>query len=292
MTDSQQLANTTIPLHPRQVAELNDTKARLAGVLQEPDYVRRQLADQGEGVRRQMRDIDRVLQQAPKPYEAGEVDDAVRLEGELRSQWLQGMPTHAEMRRNPAGAVDKHRAWDDRNKTAVLMWKHLRRRLHATGISDARLADEGDISNVERYRPTGGSAELNMHNEQIEGRSQFGPVPGAGPAVVFTEPELTKLRLVDPELSQHLGTLTNEQRQMIADVLRGVSRPEARREAEPVPVPPTRPGSAELKRPLGRKKRRKKAQMSPERRLALSERMKAMNEHRRAAKAAEAQTET
>ncbi|KKL86602.1 hypothetical protein LCGC14_1943120, partial [marine sediment metagenome] len=42
---------------------------------------------------------------------------AVKTEELLRESWLNGMPTQAEMRRNPPGAVDKNTSWQKRTKT-------------------------------------------------------------------------------------------------------------------------------------------------------------------------------
>ena len=130
-------------LHPRQVTELTETKAKLEGMLDAPEYIRNQLQDGGAAVQKQIKSITKVLEQAPKPFEAADIDTAVKLEERLRADWLEGMPTQTEMRRNPPGAEDKNRSWNARKKTAVLQWKHLRRRLHASGISEYRLADEG-----------------------------------------------------------------------------------------------------------------------------------------------------
>lgn len=223
MTDTAPLASTESLLHPRQVAELREEKEGLQKMLEAPPHIRNQLEDGGKNVFMRLRDIDRVLTQAPEPIPAERIDEAVRLEGELREKWLNGMPTQAEMRRNPSGAVDKHMAWDKRVKQDVLRWKHLRRRLHASGISQHRLQEEQDISNVEIYRPVGGSNELNMHNEQIQGADTYLPPPGAAPTVVMTEEDLSNLRQVDPELADMVALLPNDARARVRELVRGLA---------------------------------------------------------------------
>ncbi len=211
---------TTNLLHPRQVSEYKDLKARLEGMLAAPAHIRGQLQDGGAGVSRQIGELDKMLQQAPIPYEQHEIDEAVKLEESLRDNWLLGMPTQAEMRRNPPGATDKHRAWDSRCKTSVLQWKHVRRRLHASGISEHRLADEGDISNVEMFRPVGGSQEMNLGGAQIEGKTMKLPPPGVGPAAVMTEQHEKILNQIDPTIVPKMGLLPNDTRSEILDAVR------------------------------------------------------------------------
>ena len=295
-----ELATTKNLLHPRQVTELEAARAALQGNLDQPAYIRAQLADGGAQTQEQIRKLDEVLAQAPRPYESGEIDDAVRLEASLRDQWSNGMPTQAEMRRNVSGAVDKHRAWEKRNKDAVLTWKHVRRRLHASGVSDHGLADESDVSNVEMFRPVGGAGELNMHGEQIPGLMQFGPTPGAGPAVVFTAEEMETLRGVNPKMADMMPLLDNDGRAKIATILRAA--PVAAEAIQPAPVggwsDAQATGEVEFDKPRAAKrktrakKKRAPMNLSDEERLRRSERAKAnmpaMNAAR-AAKRAEAQ---
>jgi hypothetical protein len=238
---NEQLATTANLLHPRQVVELNDTRARLQGMLGAAPHIRGQLADSGAMVQGQLAEVDRMLRQAPEPIPKDEIDAAVRLETELRGKWLDGMPTQAEMRKNPPGAVDKNKAWSNRTKDDVLRWKHLRRRLHASGISEHRLADEGDISNIEMFRPAGGSGEMSMDNAQIPGRQYHLPPPGAGPAAVMSEDDAALLQAINPEVAARMATYTNEQREKILAVVRGfsdLSRPESEAEKPKKPEKP------------------------------------------------------
>ena len=106
-------------------------------------------------------------------------------------------------------------AWEARVKAAILKWKNIRQRMLASGMVEGAI----DASNIELHRPRGGGGELNMHNEQIEGAKIFLPPPGSGPASVFTDEEMA---LIDPEIRQSLGLLSNEARARIKSHLQTV----------------------------------------------------------------------
>ncbi len=219
MTEALAISTENV-LHPRQVVDLTETKARLEGIMGAAPYIRNQLQDGGAMVQKQIGGIDKMLEQAPKPLPADQIDEAVKLEATLREDWLDGMPTQAEMRRNAPGCVDKNMAWDRAKKRSVLAWKQLKRRLHASGISEHRLADEGDISNIEMFRPRGGSGEMSMDNAQIPERSvtKF-PPPGAGPAAVMSDAQSAMLKSIKPELHDKMALLDNVTRAAILDVI-------------------------------------------------------------------------
>lgn len=208
-------------LHPRQVTELNETKTRLQAVLGAAPHIRNQLQDGGAFVTKQITEIDRMLDQAPRKIPRKDIDDAVALEQRLRDDWLKGMPTQAEMRKNPPGAVDKNIAWLNSTKAAQLRWKHLRRRLHASGISDHKLADEGDISNIEMFRPKGGSGEMSMENAQIPGKGYFLPNTVTA-AAVMSDVEETFLKDNAPEILDQMAILDNEMRHKVLDKVREI----------------------------------------------------------------------
>ena len=214
-------------LHPRQASKLKESKEKLAGMLSAPPYIRNQLADGGAGVQKQIKDIDRLLDQAAKPIPPEEIDAAVKTEKLLREEWSgSDMPTKREMRCNPPGATDKNMAWSKKHKTGVAQWKNLRRRLHASGISEHRLADEGDVSNIEMYRPDGGAAEMNMDNAQITGKDWRLPPPGAGQVAIMNEKDAGILAEINPELLAAMGTLTNEQRAEVLETVRAIGEVE------------------------------------------------------------------
>lgn len=174
-------------LRPRQMEDLTEEVTRMETLLSAPEHVAKGI-DRRAAVKR-LRSLKRDIDtQAPQSYNQKQVDDAVKRSGILLEQITQGMPTQEEMRRNPAGAVDKHRGWERRNKKKIEEWKNIQLRLHATGGAD-RLADESDVANLERYRPRGGAQQLNLHNEQIQGKQFYFP---SGPIVagnVMTDEE-------------------------------------------------------------------------------------------------------
>ena len=160
----------TIPyLKPIEVEQKAGELRRLQDSLSAPAHIRNQLQDVGTLVRRR-NDIRRNLEEnAPKPYETADLDNAVAREKTLLSEILQGMPTQEEMRRAPPGAVDKHMKWEQHNKKRISEWKNIRKCLHVAGNAD--VADAVDTSNLERYRPSGGTSQLNLDNAVIPGKS-------------------------------------------------------------------------------------------------------------------------
>lgn len=156
-------------LRPNQVEEMLEDQRNIEATMRAPAHVSSQITDRA-AMRRQMQHIKTQLHEnAPEPYVGEECDLArVRL-AELEEKITAGMPTQAEMRRNPSGAVDKHRGWERRHKMDVLEWKNIRLRMHAAGMLD-EIPDAQDVANIERLRPRSSSQELNMHGEQIPGK--------------------------------------------------------------------------------------------------------------------------
>ncbi len=210
---------------PHQVEQSKEEIRRLEGTLNAPPHIAAQIQDRGE-MTRQLKSLRHDLEtQAPKPY-LGELDDAVKRAVQLRDEAVVGMPTHAEMRRNPVGATDKNRKWDKRNKAKILEWKAIQLRLHAGGHLD-ELEDSKDVANFERHRPTEASHEVNMHGEQIPGAIQHGLTPGAGPATVFTDADKALLQSVDPELANSLALLDNDARAKVKEIIATMADPSA-----------------------------------------------------------------
>lgn len=225
MADTEPLATTKNVLHPRQVAEIRETAAQQKAMLNAPPHIRNQIQDP-QALANSIRHLEGVLaSEAAQPIPAERMDEAVKMEAALRAAWLDGMPTQAEMRRNPPGAVDKNRSWDKKHKVEVLTWKHLRRRLHASGVSDFGLDDESDVSNIEKFRPRGGSGELNLAPAQIEGNTMALPPAGAEPAAVFSDHDIALLKSIDPDIAASVGLLPNAARRRILDILRASSAP-------------------------------------------------------------------
>jgi len=197
---------------PQQVRAFRQDLNRLQALMDAPSYVG---GDRAQAHKDYMRMDAQVEAQTPHAYGADEVDIALKRELVLREQFTAGMPTAAEMRRTPAGAIDKHTSWEQRNKPAILEWKNIRRRLHASGALDGFPEYSTDVANVEVYRPTGGSGELNMDNTLIPSQLHFLPPAGAGQAVVMSEDQEAFLQTMDPKLFGRMALLTNEQRKLV-----------------------------------------------------------------------------
>lgn len=167
---AQEKPQRTRPLlRPRQVHQLREEVRRLDDMLAQPQHVL-QHVDVPQALRQRTNLSKQLDQLTPRPPAEEERDAIVRREAELREDIRQGMPTAAEMRRNPAGAVDKHRAWERRKKKKILEWKNTRLRMHAGGMLGDLPEDASDVANVETFRPTGGAHELDMYHEQIPGK--------------------------------------------------------------------------------------------------------------------------
>lgn len=163
-------------LKAHQVNELLQEKKGIEDTLRGPAHVSNQIQDRGTMLK-QVRHIERSLHDdTPKPYAEVEIDAAVRREAELREKWSHGMPTQAEMRKSPAGSVDKHRRWESKFKADIFEWKNIRLRLHATGMIDDH-PDAREVANIEQFRPEHTPTELPMHNTVIDGKMFFLP-PG------------------------------------------------------------------------------------------------------------------
>ncbi len=206
MTELQ--TSTENVLHPTQVRELNQEKAQIDGMLNAPPHVRALIQSPGDLVKR-LRGADKMLEQAPKVISPEQQDMAVQLEQALRENWLRGMPTQAEMRKSPSGAVGKHMEWQERTKGDVARWKNMRRRMQVSGMANDH---DVDIANIERFRPVGGAQELNMDNAQIAGTNFHLQPPGASQGVVFTDEHIAILKALAPDLAEQLATLDNDQR--------------------------------------------------------------------------------
>lgn len=219
---NQPLAETRNVMHPREVSEMNDLRTQKMAMLggntsigpgssQLSELIAAQLQDKQKIVN-EVRAIDAtLLRDAPQPIEAERLDEAIALEVSYRESWLDGMPSQEEMRRNMAGSVDKHRLWDKRKKPDVLKWKHLRRRLHASGVSDFGLDDEADVSNVEKFRPRATMGDLS--DAQIPQKTVMKlPPAGAAPAAVMSGDQEAALAAEAPDVLERMALLDNEQR--------------------------------------------------------------------------------
>lgn len=201
--------NALIPetplMRPRQVQRAKDEARRIDEMLRQPQHVL-QNVDVPQAMRHRKALARQLHESEPAAPSEGERDALAKSEAELRKKIRAGMPTQAEMRRNPAGAVDKHRSWEKRNKKDILRWKNARLRMHAGNmLGDDVPADASDVANIETFRPAGGSDELNMHNCQIEGKSFFFPSGGIEPKNVASDDDRARWEKEKIELTAMLA---------------------------------------------------------------------------------------
>ena len=157
-------------LRPHQIEDMIEERSGIEKTLSATASAQNAIVDRGAMMKHHRHLTDQITHHSPKPYVENERDAAVKRAADLEEQMLVGMPTHAEMRRNPHGAVDKHRLWEERNLNRVLEWKNVRLRMHASGMIDGP-ADARDIANIETIRPTYSAQELAMRGEQIQGKT-------------------------------------------------------------------------------------------------------------------------
>ncbi len=244
ITKGEPYRETKTPLlRPVQVEEFKEEKARLEGELAAPPQMRSRIQDIGQVVK-QLKNLDRQLEVfTPREYGRGEIDQARAREKYLRGKWSgDGMPTQAEMRRNPPGAVDKHRAWEERNKEIILEWKNIRLRLLQGGqlntTSQAR-----DAANIEMFRPVGGAQELNLDVAQITRPEMHFP-PGVPASVVMTDEEITKVRELAPELADKLTMMAADFREKIKALIEPMMGMSGEEEVTPIDLELEKPKTA------------------------------------------------
>jgi hypothetical protein len=197
-------------LRPAQVKELNDEVAAIENTLLDP-LARKQIDVKGQkahlhSLKSAKADFE------PQAFSSENMSRAVELEIELRDNIVSdGMPTAAEMRKNPPGAVDKHLRFERRNKKNIQVWKNLRLRLGASGHDFGGGIDgnAGNLANLEMYRPKDKADELSMDDAQIEGKQYH---LNEGKTVIFTKAEMLIIKAELPEVYQKLAFLTADQR--------------------------------------------------------------------------------
>lgn len=215
--------STKALLRPRQTVSMKEERDRLHNTLNGPDFIQAQIQDRGI-MMKQLREVTKMIDtQSPKGYVGPELDQAIKRSKELKEKFLPSMPTHAEMRRNPPGATDKHRRWLKDHKEEVLEYKNIQLNLHQSGALPQFLPDSCDVANIELLRPSGGAQELNMVNAQIPGTEyHMDYIPSS---VVFTDSDIEKIKDFDPELLKILALIPAETREKIKTVLSGNYEP-------------------------------------------------------------------
>lgn len=117
------------------------------------------------GIKRNKKQLDI---HSPSPLTAKEKDTLNALEKKLRTRITTNMPTQEVMRKNPAGAVDWHTKWEKSNKPLIRMWKNAVIQLNPDN-------SDRDLSNIERYRPSGVQDRFRS-DAQIPGVISYGNV--------------------------------------------------------------------------------------------------------------------
>jgi len=157
-------------LRPTQVAEHQQDIRSAEAQLNDP-----RVQDKG-AVRKRLADLKRQTDlQAPRPITDGALKDKIQKESDqLLSEITVGMLSQEEMRKNPAGAVDRHMKWERANKKKILRWKKLALALNADQ-SDPYTWDR-DAANLERFRPVGAQDRMRL-DAQIPGSMAYTGVP-------------------------------------------------------------------------------------------------------------------
>ena len=204
--ETQTVFDTKPLLRPAQLADAQQEVKSAEAKLQSQN-----IQDKNEARRQLMRLRKTLDDQSPRqPQNADEEGRMVAREKQLLSEILVGMPSQEEMRKAPPGAVDKHIAWEKRNKPKILEWKNLRLRLNP---------GEREAPNLERFRPV--TSTLSMDNAVIPGKMIFLPPAGAALPVAFSAEQIALLRELSPEIADRLGTLSNVARAEVREILDG-----------------------------------------------------------------------
>lgn len=160
-------------LRPPQYEELKKEKEEIDYKLHGPW---KHLIQKPGRLMQRKKEVDRQLERSmPEPItDPIEKDRLAKVEVELREKITNGMLSQEEMRKNPAGAVDRHRRWERANKADILKWKNVRQQLHADA-GDPSTWDR-DVANLEQFRPEGARERVRL-DAQIPGKMAFTGVP-------------------------------------------------------------------------------------------------------------------
>ena len=253
--ETQPMFDTKPLLRPAQAEQARGEIKTLEAKLNSPFIENK--AEAAKQLRRVRATVESQLPVPPaSPEEEGRM---VRRSKELLNEILVGMPSQEEMRKAPAGAVDKHMKWEKRNKSKILEWKNIQLRLtHGS---------EPEAANLERYRPTGST--LNMDNVFISGKQFYLPRGDVGVTVTFSDEQIAAIRALDPETADKICSMSNEQRAEVKEIISshglGLSEVDKKR-AE---------GGAATPERLALKKRKYGRSWTPEQRAAFGAKMKA-----------------
>lgn len=162
--------NVVTLLRPDQVREFEDDIRFCEESLKNPA-----VQDKGAVIRRKRALEDAYNRQMPVKVTGKLRENLAKLETTLREKITQGMPTQEEMRKNPAGTVDKHMRWERSNKADIMQWKKIRRMLAADDSHPSTWDTES--SNLEKYRPHGAVGYGYRGDAGIPGHMAYQDIP-------------------------------------------------------------------------------------------------------------------
>jgi hypothetical protein len=206
--------NTTNLMKPNQVQEAKEELAHIDATLNAPPHVRARISDPRAMQKRRRALREQLDRYTPRPYARSELDAAIKEFNRLADEIHRDMPSSAEMRRNPAGAVGKHMSWEKRNETNIPCYKHIGLRLLATGAVPDSLKHGGDITNVERLRPLDTPNDL-VDGAQIPKTTDYHFGAEVATSVLFSDEELKAADELDPDIAGALAVMDNEQRAIL-----------------------------------------------------------------------------
>lgn len=154
--------------HQRQEmqAEIEDIESSLHPMNQ---FKHRSGPDIAEARNRAKRLKQQLKDYGPPVLTGGAKDKLAKRAKELEDRILSGMPSHEEMRKNPAGMVGKHMRHEKGNKQDILEWKNIQIMLEPD-------SNDPDLSNFERLRQQGQMDRLRT-DAQISGQMTYGNIP-------------------------------------------------------------------------------------------------------------------
>lgn len=159
------LEKTNLLRHAQRV-DMLDERQRLQEQVSQPVLGNKSGIQNPGAITNEIRKLDKQLAaQSPRPLTADEKDLLGKKQVELEREITAGMPTHEEMRRNPAGTVHRHMRWEKANKRKINLLKNVMIQLDPE-------SEDRDLANLERLRPhqaVDNSAATFMVNAQIPG---------------------------------------------------------------------------------------------------------------------------
>lgn len=163
-------------LKAREIEECKTELQQIDNMLSPQNIARQAMTSDGRATlaRRRVSLEDKLESQAAPDLTPQAKDALAKRLVDLEAKIKVGMPTHEEMRRNPAGAVDRHRRWEAMNKNAVLERRNI---LIALNPGD----DSKDLTNIDLIRPYAAQtgAATFMPDAQIPGHFAMTPAAKA-----------------------------------------------------------------------------------------------------------------